>query len=110
VAETREARRARYLRLRARIFEMYGGACQCCGEDRSPFLTLDHIDGGGHRHRRQKGGPERSYKDALAEYRPDLYQVLCANCNQATSYGRECPHVKTGVPRGFSYIGRPAGL
>ena len=37
-----------------RAYQAYGGyVCRCCGETRKPFLTIDHIDGGGAQHRKQ---------------------------------------------------------
>lgn len=42
-------------RQRARWFVIhaYGGACACCGESREPFLAIDHIAGGGNKHRKE---------------------------------------------------------
>ena len=39
-------------RLRASLFNHYGWSCACCGEDRYEFLSIDHINGGGAKHRR----------------------------------------------------------
>src|SRR5258706_14541763 len=37
---------------RERGLDAYGGKCECCGETRREFLTIDHIHGGGQRHRK----------------------------------------------------------
>lgn len=82
---------ARYHNLRRKFFEMYGNQCACCGENHYMFLSLDHINGGGNKHR----GESSSYKiygQAVKTYQPDKYQVLCYNCNFAKSDDKECPH------------------
>jgi hypothetical protein len=78
------------LEIRIKFIEMYGGKCECCGETQVDFLTLDHIDYS------SKGKWEtgrKGYVKALDKYRPDLYQVLCYNCNCARRHGI-CPHKK----------------
>ena len=78
--------------IRRKLIDGYGGCCTCCGEAAIEFLTLEHINGGGRAH--------RANKDVLSIYReiirlgfPAEYTVLCMNCNFATRYGKECPHV-----------------
>ena len=73
--------------LRNKFFEMYGDKCVCCGEKEKSFLTLEHIIP-------RMGKNETGYKSrkkAIEEYRPDLYQVLCYNCNCGKIDG-VCPH------------------
>lgn len=68
-------------RQRKKFVEMYGGKCMDCGETNFGFLTMEHINGGGHQkciNGQQKSG---EYRLALKEYRPDEYGVLCWNCN-----------------------------
>jgi len=69
--------------------------CECCGEKRIEFLTIDHILGGGNKHRKQLGtgkGSKGFYKWLIENNFPDGYRVLCFNCNTAlASYGY-CPH------------------
>lgn len=78
-------------RLRLQIMDMYGHACSCCGESHYNFLTLEHILGGGNRHRKGRA-PYTVYKEILAEgYRPDKYTILCYNCNCSRGvYGYCC--------------------
>jgi hypothetical protein len=73
------------------------GPCACCGEDRIPFLTIDHKNGGGNQSR-AKGerfgwGLLSSWERAgWPEEIKKSYRILCHNCNQATRYGAICPH------------------
>lgn len=80
-----------YHKLRKRVLDMYGSKCQCCGEEQEAFLALDHVNGGGQKHRRERGA-QGVYRDALAAYDPDRFQVLCHNCNFATHTCGVCPH------------------
>src|SRR5688572_6031846 len=46
------ARQRQTLKLCA--FNQYGGAvCKCCGETRTEFLSIDHVQGGGGKHRKE---------------------------------------------------------
>lgn len=93
-AKIRERNRNRYQELRIKFFEMYGNSCTCCGESEPAFLSLEHKQGqpiG----RKNKENTMQSTIRALSEYRPDLFEVLCHNCNQAQKFGNPCPH-KTG--------------
>ena len=71
----------------------YGGKCECCGEDRIGFLTIDHINGGGNAHRRslKKQGAEFC-KWLIKQGFPEGYRVLCFNCNCAIYIYGTCPH------------------
>src|SRR6266852_8334175 len=42
-------------KLRKRVLAAYGGKCVCCGETEDSFLSIDHIDGDGNKHRRELG-------------------------------------------------------
>lgn len=78
----------------ASIIKHYGGKCACCGESRREFLALDHIGGGGNKHRKslKTNGGGTFYAYLHARGYPHGYRVLCHNCNQARgSYGY-CPH------------------
>src|SRR5689334_14898203 len=47
-------------KLRDMVFEAYGDSCVCCGETNPLFLTLDHINNDGNKHRRELfGGQNR---------------------------------------------------
>src|SRR5262245_47553294 len=40
---------------RLACFAHYGTECACCGETHIEFLGIDHINGGGHKHRKEIG-------------------------------------------------------
>jgi len=83
--------RNQWQEIRQKFFDLYGHECSCCHENFDVFLTLDHVRGDGYLDRK-KDGTQGTYRKALREYRPDLYQVLCYNCNCAKRTGLECPH------------------
>jgi len=88
--------------LKLEAIEVYGGRCQCCGEDELAFMTLDHVENNGAEHRREL--KELGVKGSAAFYKwlknnqwPKGYQVLCFNCNVGRHInGGVCPHQETG--------------
>jgi hypothetical protein len=79
------------LRLRIKLLQAYGHICACCGETTDEFLELDHINGGGNRHR--KSEKRDLYQVAKLEgYPKDKYRLLCANCNHSLGMKGYCPH------------------
>jgi hypothetical protein len=79
--------------LRNIIIDHYGRKCQCCGESHNEFLSIDHINGGGNKHRKEVGkGGTRFYKWVIDARFPLWLQLLCHNCNQAKGYCGYCPH------------------
>lgn len=83
---------AYHFRIREAALMAYGGRCACCGEEGVVFLTLDHINGNGARHRRSE--PRAKWLPQYLKLRgyPSGYQVLCYNCNMAKRQGPACPH------------------
>lgn len=93
IVKDRARNKAWKLRLKAEVTSHYGGSfCQCCGEARLEFLTIDHIDGGGRQHREQIGLGKTIYSWLKNNNYPDGYQTLCYNCNCAKGFYGECPH------------------
>lgn len=93
--KTAECRNLGYASLRYAVFVAYGGACcACCGEARLEHLSLDHVDGDGHKEgRKLKGGGARAKYAALRSQgfpSPEKYQVLCHNCNMEKGTGEAC--------------------
>lgn len=89
-------------KLRALVFAAYGGRCTCCGEDEDAFLVLDHVDGGGRKHRETINEEHPHKATGQAFYRwcrdndyPPIVQVLCANCNTAKERAGGCPHQRS---------------
>lgn len=72
------------------FFEMYGTKCSCCGEKHIEFLTLEHI-GGLNGEEREKSSVQ-AYRKAISEYKPNVYEVLCMNCNFSKGKHGYCPH------------------
>lgn len=79
-----------FAKLKNRFLSMYGNSCNCCRETIPEFLTIQHIHGQVGIKKKQSG--TTAYRAAVKEYRPDLYEVLCVNCNFAVRWGRTCPH------------------
>jgi hypothetical protein len=76
--------------LRANTFRRYGNRCACCGT--TDNLTIDHLNGGGNKHRAAIGLGARAagipfYRWLYRMYYPPGYQTLCRRCN--TSKGKE---------------------
>lgn len=85
----RESQRVLRKKYKDTFLEMYGGKCTCCGETIYEFLTIEHKKG------QEKVGRRTgmvAYRDAIKEFRPDLYEVLCWNCNCAKGHLGYCPH------------------
>ena len=83
--------KARRQRLRLEAIKNYGGKCACCGESEMNFLCIDHIGGGGNKHRKEittKSIGEWLYVNKY----PKGFQVLCHNCNMAEGIYGICPH------------------
>lgn len=83
-------------RVRLEAIDHYGNKCACCGENEEAFLALDHINGGGNKHRRENKIGLLSYWVRKEGY-PDGFQVLCHNCNQAKTQRGVCPHATLGT-------------
>lgn len=67
--------------------------CECCGETRYEFLTINHLNGNGNAHRKING------RNSIMMFRwlkfsgyPDGFNVLCYNCNIASHFYGTCPH------------------
>ncbi len=86
--------KARRDRNRAELLAAYGGKCACprCPETNPAFLTLEHVNGDGGKHRREVGS--HSYADLRRRgYPQDGYTLLCWNCNAGSRFVEVCPHM-----------------
>jgi hypothetical protein len=85
----------------------YGGnppKCSCCGEQYYEFLTIDHINGNGLKHRAEiskgkgtqfgkwKINPRALYCWIIQNNFPEGFRVLCMNCNHSYGHYGYCPH------------------
>lgn len=72
--------------------------CNCCKEKHLDFLCIDHIWGGGNKHRREHNGMTGVgfWLWLKRNNYPKGFQVLCYNCNFAKGHTRNriCPHKK----------------
>lgn len=64
------------------IFDLLGSKCSVCNFDNVWALQIDHIKGGGYKHRK-KFKSMAYYADILKSIKKgeNKYRVLCANCN-----------------------------
>lgn len=74
------------LRTKVEVLTRYAGnsepKCRHCDETDIRFLCLDHVNGGGKAHKTEIGGAGGYvYLWARKHGYPDLFQVLCHNCN-----------------------------
>jgi hypothetical protein len=90
------AKKRRNLRDKMAAISHYGGTppkCACCKEFRFEFLTIDHIFGGGSKHRREIGQSSGKFYRWLRNNKwPTGYRVLCINCNYSRGLFGYCPH------------------
>lgn len=88
--------RNRYQTYRLEALRHYAGgepACACCRETTVEFLTFDHMNGGGAKHRESLRGKAASFALWLKNNGyPSGYRVLCMNCNLAVGVYGTCPH------------------
>lgn len=87
--------RGRYYAWQCRmtVFMHYGMKCFCCGEENIYFLQIDHMNGGGTKHRQILGlHGYRFYEWLIKNGFPSGYRTLCANCNGALGSFHFCPH------------------
>ena len=75
-----------------KVLDRYGRACSCCGEACTLFLTVEHLDGGGRKHRRTMG-TQTIYVWLVNNGFPEGFTILCYNCNCVKRVnGGVCPH------------------
>lgn len=87
--ESKRIRRARYsAEQRMAVMRHYSGldvpACAACGVDDMDVLTIDHIFGGGRKHREEIkvcGAATAFHRWLIRNKYPTGFQVLCQNCN-----------------------------
>jgi hypothetical protein len=80
----REVNRRRNEQLRFKVLQHYSSntpACKHCGISDLDVLNLDHIHGGGKKHQRELGGGQRLHRWIIKHNFPEIFQVLCCNCN-----------------------------
>lgn len=88
-------------KIKSIVIQNYGSKCSCknCPEIKVEFLTIDHINNDGFKHRKKIRGIYSRYLDIIKRKFPKEYQLLCHNCNWAKTALGECPHNKILVVR-----------
>jgi hypothetical protein len=82
-------------RLKIKVLMHYGAKCVCCGESQIEFLTLDHINNDGAKHKRTiKKRGSQFYRWIVQNLYPNFLRVLCWNCNCALGSFGYCPHAE----------------
>lgn len=84
-------------KLKKEVLEHMGGKCACCGETEIEFLSMDHVNNDGAKHRRKTGVGMRGGGDIWRYIRdhnyPSSFQILCHNCNWSKYIGNGvCVH------------------
>ena len=70
-------------------------SCPGCNENYIEFLCVDHIDGGGTKHRDELSiHGQKFYRWLKKNGFPKGYRVLCQNCNGSYGHFGYCPHEK----------------
>jgi hypothetical protein len=75
------AAKARRTKRRLEIIALLGGRCVKCSFDDPRALQIDHINGGG-RQDEARATAYKLYKAVENDTSREIYQLLCANCNQ----------------------------
>lgn len=79
--------------------------CLCCEEDEYRFLTIDHINNDGYKHKNIRG---YFCSWLVSQGYPEGYQVLCMNCNFGKSCNNGvCPHKERLKNKEYIYINSP---
>jgi len=101
--KNRSRSRERSQKLRMEVLIHYSREdlrCSLCKEDDIRCLSIDHINGGGNRHRAAEGmQPGGLYRWLKNNHYPQGYQVLCMNCQWIKRYENNECHQGVSKPR-----------
>jgi len=93
VEKIKDVRKKKNMDLKLLVFNHYGHKCNCCGENHVLLLNVDHVNNDGNIHRKTISTSVGLYKEIISSGFPDLYQLLCWNCNMGKHLnGGVCPH------------------
>lgn len=70
----------KHIDLKLEIFSKYGNCCRFCNEKNIEYLTIDHINNDGARHRKDIGRDIYSWLKRN-NFPRENFQTLCFNCN-----------------------------
>ena len=79
-----------FINLKKEVFKQYGGKCVFCGQDKFEYLSIEHINNDGKKHReelKKLEGNINIYRWLKKNNFPkDRFQILCFNCNMAKQF------------------------
>ncbi len=84
---------SRYSILRQLCIDEYGGKCACCSDSTREFLAIDHVNGGGCKHRKIMNNGMSLFYWLKRNNFPADFRLLCHNCNAAIGLYKTCPHI-----------------
>ena len=93
-AKNNERRKKYTLSYKLRVLDAYGGrVCVGCGEDEVVVLSIDHVHGGGNKHRQSINTPSGTafYQWLIRNNFPPGFRVLCMNCQFRSRAGVTLP-------------------
>lgn len=70
-------------KIKLEVFNYYGNKCDICHDVDLSNLSLDHVDGGGRRHRKEVCGTDSgtTFYKWVNKNKPNNIRLLCYNCN-----------------------------
>lgn len=77
---------------------MCPGGCDVLGERDDRLLTIDHINGGGNKHRKDVSAGANFYRWLIKNNFPTEFRTLCYTCNCARGHYGHCPHEEKNDP------------
>lgn len=87
-AATRERANEKNRLNRLTVLKHYGMRCECCSQSAPQFLAVDHVNGGGKRHKKEIGTD--IYRWLIKNKFPEGFRILCHNCNCALGFYGYC--------------------
>lgn len=82
-------------RLKKAVYDFYGNKCACCSLEESSVLQIDHVNNDGYKDRDKRGRKIAGaplYLRIAKQGFPNIYQILCANCNFSKRIRGTCYH------------------
>ena len=106
--EILKTQREKHKNNRVEILKYYSNGnprCACCDETALQFLAIDHIKGGGNKHKQKlkRRGTEFAHWLIKNNF-PKGFQILCHNCNMAKGFYGFCPHLEKRVEKMENWI------